>query len=182
MSSGKGFRHHGGPEITQSMRCRRRHYPGIEISSLDSWAAQSKSSLLLTPASHPITSNDFMIDILDLTSGHKLPVIGALRYANHWLSDTNIIDVVRILFWQALQLNASSIFEEPHSPARTGGELPVDLPRILPPPPPPAGDPTAFPRTEDSEVPRTLRRIWHMTISLRRLSRTESLGEDLGER
>jgi hypothetical protein len=74
-----------------------------------------------------------MIDMLDLISGHKLPVIWALRYANHWLSDRNIVDVVRILVLQALQLNASSVFEGPHSPARTGGEFPVDLPRILPP-------------------------------------------------
>jgi hypothetical protein len=132
------------------MRRRRRHYLGIgfrEISSFDSWAAQSKSSLLLTLASHPIISNDFMIDMLDLISGHKLPIIWAQRYANHWLSDTNVVDVVRILVLQASQLNASSVFEGPHSPAL-------------------AGDPTAFPRTEDSEVPCTFLRIWHMTISL----------------
>lgn len=64
-----------------------------------------------------------MIDMLDLISGHKLPVIWALRYANHWLSDTNMVDVVRILVLQALQLNASFVFERPHSLARTGGNF-----------------------------------------------------------
>ena len=66
-----------------------------------------------------------------------------------------------------------------HPPEREG-QCPTNVPEFCS-PPPAGGDLTAFP-SRGYRSACTYRRIWHMTISLRRLSRTESFVGDLGDK
>ncbi|KAL8953357.1 MAG: hypothetical protein Q9222_000784 [Ikaeria aurantiellina] len=99
-------------EYCDSIRRRRqKRSPTVfpEEKCLKLWAEGSESSLLATQSYYRTTQKDFMVQVIRLLRDSKRPVIWALRYPKYWNADLTIIDLLRMLVLQALQINAARL-------------------------------------------------------------------------
>lgn len=83
------------------------HLP--DLSTLETWSSEPRSSMLLTQNSSTQTAKSFMIDLITLIQQNKYPIIWALRFPNFWDKDPTYTDILRMLVIQAIQMNPSSI-------------------------------------------------------------------------
>ncbi|KAL9594283.1 MAG: hypothetical protein Q9219_007123, partial [cf. Caloplaca sp. 3 TL-2023] len=81
-------------EYSESMRRRR-----------------SNGSILATQSYFPTTQKDFMIDMIRLLQDSQRPVIWALRFPDYWDADITVLDLLRMLVLQALQVNCSALMK-----------------------------------------------------------------------
>lgn len=98
-------------EYCESMR-RRRKWSRIVLDEerrLRLWAEEPGSSLLATQGYYPTTQKDFMVDMIKLIRDSQFPTIWALRFPDHWEADITMIDILRMLVLQALQINHSML-------------------------------------------------------------------------
>lgn len=101
----------------RSMRARRRDRTKLllpAISTLQHWASEPKSSVLLTQSSSDQASKDFTVDLTTLIRDTSLPIIWALRFTNYWQSELSWTDVLKILVLQAIQLNPQALTDGSH--------------------------------------------------------------------
>lgn len=94
------------------MRRRRRNWSPVVLpqeAELQTWAQRQNSSLLAVSGQSQMVQKDFMTDMAHLIRDQNLPVIWALRFANHWDLDLTTTDILRMLVLQALQMNPSSL-------------------------------------------------------------------------
>jgi hypothetical protein len=85
-----------------------------DVSTLEHWAADPKSSLLVTQSASPTISKTFMVDLLNLIRDAKFPVLWAMRYANYWESTTTCTDILRMLVLQGLQMKQDALLDDSH--------------------------------------------------------------------
>ena len=99
-------------EYCRSMRGRRHKWSRIVPArerDLRLWAEEPQSSLLATQGYYPATQKDFMIEMIDLIQDSQYPVIWALRFPDHWETGITVMDILRMLVLQALQINSSAL-------------------------------------------------------------------------
>lgn len=97
-------------EYCQSMRRRRLNWSSVVLpheAELQSWAQQPSSSLLVVSSQSQVVQKDFMTDLVQLIRKQNLPVIWALRFADHWDFNLTCSDILRMLVLQAIQMNLS---------------------------------------------------------------------------
>lgn len=98
-------------EYCESLRRRRSHLSSVVLpqeAELQTWAQQPSSSLLALTGQSQVYQKDFMTGMARIICEQNLPVIWALRFANHWDLDLTPFDILRMLVIQALQLKSSS--------------------------------------------------------------------------
>ena len=101
----------------QSMRSRRRERTRLRlpaISTLEHWASEPRSSLLLVQGRTGRASKDFMVDTTVLIRETKLPILWAMRFADYWKTDIAWVDILRVLVLQALQINPGALTDSAH--------------------------------------------------------------------
>ena len=96
----------------QSVRARgsvRDSYHSPELSTLETWSSEPRSSMLLTQTSSTQTAKNFFVDLTLLIRESKYPIIWALRYPNFWDKNLTYVDILRMLVIQAIQINPGAI-------------------------------------------------------------------------
>ena len=100
----------------RSMRNRHRErtkLPLPNIKKLETWTSQKSSTILLIDSYMPIVAKTFMVDLINLIIEHHIPIIWALRYADYWDQCMSVVDIVRILVLQTMQVCADSLLNSP---------------------------------------------------------------------
>ena len=98
-------------EYCESLRRHRLNLSAIvfpQEAELQMWAQQPSSNLLAMTGHSQVLQKDFMSGMALHIRGQNLPIVWALRFANHWDLDITSIDILRMLVIQALQLRSSS--------------------------------------------------------------------------
>jgi hypothetical protein len=67
-------------------------------------------SFLVTQSHSPAKRQDLLIDIITLLRRHRLPVLWALRYPDLKSSSIASLDVIRMLIYQALEINSAALY------------------------------------------------------------------------
>lgn len=101
----------------RSMRVRRRDRTKLllpAISTLQQWASEPKSSVLLMQSGSDQASKDFSAELTTLIRDTNLPIIWALRFPNYWQSELSWTDVLSMLVLQAIQLNPQALTDGSH--------------------------------------------------------------------
>lgn len=101
----------------QSMRARRRDRTKLRlpaISTLQHWASEPKSSVLLMQSRSDQASKDFTVDLTTLIRDTSLPIIWALRFTSYWQSELPWTHILRILVLQAIALNPQALTDGSH--------------------------------------------------------------------
>jgi len=96
----------------QSVRARdsvHTSYRLPELSTLEKWSSEPRSSMLLTQNSSTQTAKNFLVDLIVLIQQNKYPIIWALRFPNFWDKIPTYRDILRMLVIQAIQMNPSAI-------------------------------------------------------------------------
>jgi hypothetical protein len=96
----------------QSLRARdsvHTSYHLPELSTLEIWSSEPRSSMLLTQTSSTQTAQNFLVDLIVLIQKNKYPIIWALRFPNFWDKIPTYRDILRMLVMQAIQMNPSAI-------------------------------------------------------------------------
>jgi hypothetical protein len=96
----------------QSVRARdsvHTSYRLPELSTLEKWSSEPRSSMLLTQNSSAQTAKNFLVDFIVLIQQNRYPRIWALRFPNFWDKIPTYRDILRMLVIQAIQMNPSAI-------------------------------------------------------------------------
>ena len=96
----------------QSVRTRgsmRTTYRLPELSTLEKWSSDRRTSMLLTQISPPQAAKSFLVDLVMLIQQNKIPIIWALRFPNFWDKKPTFEDLLRMLVIQAIQINPSAV-------------------------------------------------------------------------
>jgi len=105
-------------QFCRSMRNRRRErtkLPLPDVKKLETWTSQRNSAVLLIDTYLPTVAKTFLVDLIDLILGNRLPIIWALRYADLWDQRTNAVDVIRMLVLQTMQICADRLLNSAFS-------------------------------------------------------------------
>ncbi|KAK6542374.1 hypothetical protein TWF694_006331 [Orbilia ellipsospora] len=108
-TSGQCFAH------SKSFYVRRqasRRYRGVSLPDnkvLQAWKAQQSLSFVVTQTRSQISAKDLTVDMISALRNYQLPVLWALPPPDLQNSSLNTLDVIRMLFYQALQLNTSAL-------------------------------------------------------------------------
>lgn len=103
-------------QFCRSMRNRHREYtrlPLPEISKLEMWASQSTNTVLLIDTHVPMTAKTFIVDLIDLILENGITIVWALRYSDYWYQHIGIVDVIRMLVLQTMQVGADQLLDSP---------------------------------------------------------------------
>ncbi|KAI1111945.1 hypothetical protein F5Y14DRAFT_287331 [Nemania sp. NC0429] len=80
-----------------------------DASALQKWNDQQSLTLVVTEDSSRIHASDLMVDIISLIRRQGLPVLWALRSSDLQSSPLTLLDVIRMLLYQALQVNPAAL-------------------------------------------------------------------------
>ncbi|KAL8785539.1 MAG: hypothetical protein Q9213_003287 [Squamulea squamosa] len=111
-------------EFCESMRRRRHKWSRTVLAEekrLKLWAEEPGSSLLATQSYYPTTQKDFMVEMIQLLRDSQRRIVWALRFPDYWEADITVIDLLRMLVLQALQINASTLIKR---------AFPITLPQM----------------------------------------------------
>jgi hypothetical protein len=100
----------------RSMRDRRRNWnklPLPEVAKLETWSAQSDNTVLLIDTYALMTAKTFMVNLIDLIIDNGMTILWALRYAEYWDQCITIVDIIRMLVLQAMQLGSDRLLNSP---------------------------------------------------------------------
>lgn len=100
----------------QSVRARGRQrtsYRLPDISTLEKWSSEPRTSMLLTQNSSTQTAKDFLVDMVSLIQQQQKPVIWALRFPKFLDQKPTYMDILQMLVVQALQINPSALSGSP---------------------------------------------------------------------
>ncbi|KAL9063631.1 MAG: hypothetical protein Q9157_008149, partial [Trypethelium eluteriae] len=103
-------------QFCRSMRSRRRErtrLPLPDVQKLETWTSQRDNAVLFIDTYVPVVAKTFMIDLIDLILDNRIPIIWALRYADYQDRRTSVLDVVRLLVLQAMQVSADRLLDSP---------------------------------------------------------------------
>ncbi|MCJ1423674.1 hypothetical protein MMC29_001558 [Sticta canariensis] len=78
------------------------------------WASEPKSSVLFTQSGPDQASKNFGTELTTLIRDTNLPIIWALRFPNYWESELSWTAVLRMLVFQAIQLNPQALTDGSH--------------------------------------------------------------------
>ncbi len=96
------------------MRTRCRDYTKLllpDVKKLETWTSQRNSAVLLIDSYLSTVEKTFMVDLIDLILGKRLPIIWALRYADFQDQRMSVVDVIRMLVLQAMQVGADHLLD-----------------------------------------------------------------------
>lgn len=85
-----------------------------DLSQLETWSRQPQSSFLITQSTSSLAARDFLVRLINLIRSSDHRILWALRFADYWERESTYIDVLRMLFMQALQLNPSALTSPNH--------------------------------------------------------------------
>ncbi|KAI1379320.1 hypothetical protein F4677DRAFT_408614 [Hypoxylon crocopeplum] len=89
----------------------RQHRQIPDTSALQKWNEEQGLAFVVTEDINRIHAKDILVDIINLLRGQGLPVLWALRPPNLQDSSLTSLDVIRILLYQALQINTPTLNE-----------------------------------------------------------------------
>ncbi|KAI0428595.1 hypothetical protein F5Y09DRAFT_283915 [Xylaria sp. FL1042] len=96
-----------------SFRLRRQdlqQYHRIpDANALQKWNEQQSLTFVVTSDSNRIHARDLMVDIITLIRRQGLPVLWALRSPDLQTSPLTLLDMIRMLLYQALQINPAAL-------------------------------------------------------------------------
>jgi hypothetical protein len=98
------------------MRNRRRErvqLPLPDVKKLESWASEKNNVVLVIDTDVPITAKTFMVDLIDLILYNGMPIVWAMRYADYWDQRISIVDILRMLVLQTMQVGADRLLDSP---------------------------------------------------------------------
>ncbi|KAI0403449.1 hypothetical protein F4802DRAFT_608043 [Xylaria palmicola] len=80
-----------------------------DASALQKWNEQQSLTFVVTEESSRIHARDLLVDIISLIRQQDLPVLWALRSPDLESSPLTLLDVIRMLLYQALQINPAAL-------------------------------------------------------------------------
>ena len=98
------------------MRNRRRmrtRLPLPDIRKLEAWTSQRTNAVLLIDTYTSVVAKAFMVDLIDIILGSRMPIIWALRYADFWDQRVRTTDIIRMLVLQAMQVCGQGLLDSP---------------------------------------------------------------------
>jgi hypothetical protein len=103
-------------QFCRSMRNRRRERVQLllpDVKKLESWASEKNNVVLVIDTDVPITAKTFMVDLIDLILYNGMPIVWAMRYADYWDQRISIVDILRMLVLQTMQVGADRLLDSP---------------------------------------------------------------------
>ncbi|TLS27549.1 hypothetical protein PpBr36_05391 [Pyricularia pennisetigena] len=90
-------------------RARRTESCAVNVSSLKTWNQAEQIRFVVVESGNSTLARDLLVDVITVLRRHGLPVLWALRPQN--LHETNLttVDVLRMLLYQALEVNSAAV-------------------------------------------------------------------------
>lgn len=80
-----------------------------DTSQLEFWSSQKDSSFLIMRSSSRLAGRSFTTRLINLIRDSDHRILWALRFPDHWERKISCVDVLRMLFMQALQIDPSAL-------------------------------------------------------------------------
>ncbi|RYO80672.1 hypothetical protein DL766_004863 [Monosporascus sp. MC13-8B] len=96
----------------QSLQKRsRRDFKALipDIPTLDNWSSSFRTTLLVASMPPGHSAKDFLVDLISIIKQTPHPLIWCLRFPRFWDQKLDLLDVIRILTLQAMQINPDAL-------------------------------------------------------------------------
>jgi hypothetical protein len=90
-------------------RQQRAHLSPNEANLLQICASDPEISIVIMQTPSQPLAKDFIVDLIGLIRASQVPVIWALRFPNFWDQTFDLVDILRLLVLQALDLNPATL-------------------------------------------------------------------------
>ena len=105
-TSGESF---GYCSSLKRRRQQRAHLSPNEANLLRICASDPEISIVIMQTPSQPLAKDFIVDLISLIRASQVPVIWALRFPNFWDRTFDLVDILRLLVLQALDLNPATL-------------------------------------------------------------------------
>jgi hypothetical protein len=82
-----------------------------DLTVLQRWASEPKTSYIITQSGHPQSATDFIVEIVNLIRQSSMPLLWALRFPNYWDTELRCVHILKSLVLQAVRLNPDVLTE-----------------------------------------------------------------------